>query len=61
MVLQYGAADAIIMSVLFGEGSSLGKLPFDLPRGDSAVAESRSDVQYDTEDPLYRFGHGLRY
>jgi beta-glucosidase len=27
----------------------------------AAVEASRSDVPYDTEDPLFRFGHGLRY
>jgi len=26
-----------------------------------AVAASRSDVPFDTADPIFRFGHGLRY
>ena len=38
-----------------------GSLPFDLPRSDAAVAASRSDVAFDTADPVFRFGHGLRY
>jgi hypothetical protein len=27
----------------------------------AAVIESRTDVPFDTADPLFRFGHGLRY
>jgi beta-glucosidase len=27
----------------------------------SAVRASRPDVPFDTADPLFRFGHGLRY
>jgi beta-glucosidase len=26
-----------------------------------AVVNSRSDVPYDTKDPVYKFGHGLKY
>ena len=26
-----------------------------------AVIASRSDVAFDTADPTFRFGHGLRY
>ena len=36
-----------------------GRLPFDLPRSMAAVEASRSDVPFDTADPLFRFGHGL--
>jgi beta-glucosidase len=27
----------------------------------AAVVASRPDVPFDTADPLFRFGHGLRY
>jgi beta-glucosidase len=27
----------------------------------AAVVASRSDVPFDTADPLFRFGHGLSY
>jgi beta-glucosidase len=36
-------------------------LPFDLPSSMAAVVASRPDVPFDTADPLFRFGHGLRY
>jgi beta-glucosidase len=37
------------------------KLPFDLPSSMAAVEANRPDVPFDTADPLFRFGHGLRY
>jgi beta-glucosidase len=61
VILDYGASDEAVLSVLFGESSPMGKLPFDLPRSNAAVAESRADVPFDTKEPVYRFGHGLRY
>jgi hypothetical protein len=36
-------------------------LPFDLPRSDEAVEASKEDVPFDTENPVFKFGHGLRY
>jgi beta-glucosidase len=39
----------------------MGKLPFDLPRSMAAVAASKEDVPFDTEDPVFRFSHGLSY
>jgi beta-glucosidase len=49
--------------VVFGvKGAKpMGKLPFDLPRSMEAVAASREDVPFDTENPVFRFGHGLSY
>jgi len=44
-----------------GRFSPQGSLPFDLPRSMRAVEESRPDVPFDTADPLFRFGDGLRY
>ncbi|MDR2295019.1 MAG: glycoside hydrolase family 3 C-terminal domain-containing protein [Microbacterium sp.] len=61
VIANYGASDLAVLRVLFGDRSPLGSLPFDLPRSDAAVAASRSDVAFDTEDPTFRFGHGLRY
>jgi beta-glucosidase len=45
--------------VLTGEATPQGHLPFEIPRSMDAVRASRSDVPFDTEDPLFRFGHGL--
>jgi beta-glucosidase len=59
ILADYGASDASVMKVIFGEAKPEGKLPFDLPRSMKAVLDSREDVPFDTEDPLFRFGFGL--
>jgi beta-glucosidase len=61
VIANYGASDEAVLRVLFGDRGPQGSLPFDLPRSDAAVIASRSDVAFDTEDPVFRFGHGLRY
>ncbi len=61
IVVNYGITEEALLEVLFGEASPQGRLPFDLPRSDAAVAASRSDVPFDTEDPVFSFGHGLGY
>jgi beta-glucosidase len=58
---SYGSSDEAFLDVVFGTAQPAGSLPFDLPRSMAAVEASRSDVPYDTADPLFRFGHGLRY
>lgn len=58
---NYGASDTALLRVLFGERSPQGTLPFDLPRSMEAVLASRTDVAFDTPEPTFRFGHGLRY
>jgi beta-glucosidase len=58
---NYGIDETALLDVLFGAASPEGNLPFDLPRSMAAVVASRSDVPFDTEDPLFSFGHGLRY
>lgn len=61
LVVNYGSSDSAALDVLFGRATPEGKLPFDLPRSMEAVEMSREDVPFDTENPLFRFGHGLRY
>ncbi len=58
---NWGAGPSALLDVLFGASESKGSLPFDLPRSMDAVRDSRPDVPFDTADPLFRFGHGLRY
>ncbi len=60
-VVNFGAGDDALLDVLFGEAQPLGSLPMDLPSSTAAVEASRPDVPFDTADPLFRFGHGLRY
>lgn len=60
---NYGASPEAFLDIVFGvEGAEpWGKLPFDLPRSMQAVEASKEDVPFDTADPVFRFGHGLRY
>ncbi|WP_243064246.1 glycoside hydrolase family 3 protein [Humibacter sp. RRB41] len=61
ILADYGASDDAVLPVLFGDRGPQGSLPFDMPRSMDAVLASRSDVAFDTENPTFRFGHGLRY
>lgn len=58
---SYGSSPDAFLDIVLGKASPEGKLPFDLPRSDAAVVASREDVPYDTKDPVFKFGHGLRY
>jgi beta-glucosidase len=58
---SYGSSDEAFLDVVFGAARPEGSLPFDLPRSMAAVEASRSDVPFDTADPVFSFGHGLRY
>jgi beta-glucosidase len=60
IMLSFGINPAALVEVLYGH-SPKGVLPFDIPRSMEAVAASKTDTAFDTKDPLYRFGHGLRY
>ena len=49
------------MDAVFGEFAPTGKLPIELPSSMEAVRAQREDVPFDSEDPLFAFGHGLTY
>jgi len=59
IVANFGARPEALLDVLFGRAKSEAKLPFDLPRSMAAVVASRSDVPFDTENTIFKFGHGL--
>ena len=59
LIVDYGASDDAVLDVLFGKVAPVGRLPFDVPRSQEAVANQRPDVAFDTADPLFRFGDGL--
>jgi beta-glucosidase len=58
---SYGSSDEAFLDVVFGDAQPAGSLPFDLPRSMAAVVASHSDVPFDTADPVFSFGYGLRY
>lgn len=58
---SFGITDSALLSVVFGEHKPAGKLPFNLPSDMPSVAAQNADAAHDLEDPLFRFGFGLRY
>lgn len=61
LTANWGASPRAVLDVFVGDAAPKGKMPFDLPSSMAAVEANRSDVPFDTADPLFRFGHGLRY
>ena len=61
VIADYGASDQSVCEVLFGNASPKGKLPFELPSSMEAVYNQKTDVPYDSENPLFEFGFGLNY
>lgn len=58
---NFGASDEAILDILFGKFNPQGKLPFELPASMEAVRNQKEDLPYDSENPLFKFGHGLSY
>jgi len=61
ILANFGASDSAIFNILFGNLAPTGKLPFEMPSSWEAVLEQKEDVPFDSEDPLFSFGHGLTY
>lgn len=61
VIADFGASDKSVCEVLFGNTAPKGKLPFELPSSMQAVENQKTDVPYDSENPLFKFGHGLEY
>ncbi len=61
LLAEFGASDVAVLDVIFGKANPEGKLPFELPSSMQAVRNQKSDVPYDSENPLYPFGFGLSY
>ena len=61
LLVEFGATEATLAKILFGEASPKGKLPIELPRSKEAVEAQLEDVPYDSEKPLFPFGFGLNY
>jgi beta-glucosidase len=61
LLADYGASDEAVLDVLFGAAAPQGSLPFELPRSMAQVEYGRPDMPQDSPDPLFPFGHGLRY
>jgi beta-glucosidase len=58
---EFGAYDDAVLDVIFGKYHPTGKLPFEMPSSMEAVRIQKEDLPYDSKDPLFPFGYGLRY
>ena len=61
LLASFGAADDVLLDVVFGRFNPSGKLPIEMPRSMQAVRAQKEDLPYDSENPLYPFEHGLSY
>jgi beta-glucosidase len=61
LLADFGASDEALLDVIFGRFAPAGKLPFELPSSMEAVRAQHPDAPYDSEKPLFPFGHGLAY
>ena len=61
VIADFDCQDEIILELIFGKFNPSGKLPIELPSSVEAVEKQMEDVPYDSENPLYPFGHGLTY
>ncbi len=61
LIADFDCSDAVILELIFGQFQPSGKLPFELPSSVEAVRNQKEDVPYDSTDPLYNFGEGIRF
>jgi hypothetical protein len=60
---SFGSDSDALLDVIFNiDGwEPEGKLPLEVPRSFEAAKAQFPDVPFDSVDPLFKFGHGLRY
>jgi len=58
---DFVAHDDAVPVIVSGEFNPTARLPFEMPSSMEAVRRQFEDVPYDSEAPLFRFGHGLSY
>ena len=61
LIADFSTEDDVIFDIIFGKHNPNGKLPFELPSSAEAVKNQLTDVPYDSENPLYKFGAGISY
>lgn len=61
LIGNFGANDSAVLDLIFGRFAPSGKLPFEIPSSVQAVEQQKEDLPYDSESPLYPFGHGLTF
>jgi beta-glucosidase len=61
LLATFSVAPEVVLDVIFGKFKPTGKLPIEMPSSMTAVRAQKEDVPYDSENPLFPFGHGLTY
>ncbi len=61
LLCEFGATDDAVLDIIFGKFSPTAKLPFEVPSSMESVKNQKEDVPYDSEKPIFEFGHGLSY
>ena len=61
VIADFEVENSIILDLIFGRFSPSGTLPLDLPSSINDVENQIEDLSFDQKNPLYRFGHGLKY
>lgn len=61
LIANFGATDKVLLALVRGRFNPGRKLPVELPSSMQAVLNQQEDVPYDTDNPLFPFGHGLHY
>ncbi|MEO0572594.1 MAG: glycoside hydrolase family 3 N-terminal domain-containing protein [Bacteroidota bacterium] len=61
VIADFDCEDDIILELIFGKFNPTGKLPIEIPSSVEAVVNQKEDVPYDSNNPLYPYGHGLSY
>ena len=60
-IMIFDALDNALLDVVFGKFNPLGKLAFEIPSSMDAVKKQLEDVPFDSENPMFKFNHGLSY
>lgn len=61
LLANFGANDAALLDIIFGHFVPTANLPFELPSSMEAVRMQKPDLPFDSVNPLFKFGFGLRY
>jgi len=61
LIADFDCEDGILAELIFGKFKPTGKLAIEIPSSVKAVEKQMEDTPYDSENPLYEYGHGLTY
>ncbi len=61
LLAHFGVEEDAVVDVVFGKASPEGRLPVEFPSSPEALTQQKEDVPYDSPNPLFPFGAGLRY